>query len=98
MEHPVARAEAQRFIREIALRPDGVRFRAHCLGRMRQRRVDALDVVRILRNAELQRPAYKRDEEWRYAVVGRGLVIVVVLESETLLWAHTVYRPIRRDS
>ena len=30
-----------------------------------QRRLDALDVVRVLRNAVQAKPAYRRNEEWR---------------------------------
>ena len=58
-------SEAEICVRLIAQLPTGVGFRSHCRLRMRQRRLDALDIVRMLRNAEMVGPAYKREGEWR---------------------------------
>jgi hypothetical protein len=64
-------------------------------------RVGALDVVRLLRNAELVRDAYRREGEWRYRVRERpgnapswrvDLEVVLVIVSDEQLQAHTVYR------
>ena len=57
--------EAESCIRRIAQLPTGVGLRSHCRHRMRQRGLDALDIVRMLRNAEMVGPAYKREGEWR---------------------------------
>ena len=101
MEHPLTIAEAQKVIQTIAQLPEGVGFRGHCLMRMRQRGIDALDVVRILKNAVMVSQAYKRDGEWRYRVVERpgnapperrDVNVVVVILDESRLHAHTVYR------
>jgi len=64
--------------------------------RMRQRRLDALDIVRVLRNAVLVKPAYKRHDEWRYQVQGRGLMVIVAIESETKVWVQNAYQPRKR--
>ena len=63
MEQPLTKAEARRVVREAALLPSGVGFRGYALMRMRQRRLDALDIVRVLRNAEIAKPAYKRNDD-----------------------------------
>ena len=65
MEQPLTMSEAEIYVRLIAQLPTGVGFRSHCRLRMRQRRLDALDIVRMLRNAEMVGPAYKREGEWR---------------------------------
>lgn len=54
---------------------------------MAERRVDALDVERILKSAVIERPGYKRNHEWRYRVAGRfgvasGIVAIVVVITE----------------
>ncbi len=94
-------ADAERVIQRIALAPTGVAFRSHCLTRMKQRGLDALDIVRMLRNPEMVCPPYVRNGEWRYRVVERagnapphrrGVNVVVVIVSEDRLQAHTVYR------
>jgi len=94
-------SEAERVIQRIALTPYGVGFRSHCLTRMRQRGLDALDIIRILRNPEMVCMPYMRNGEWRYRVVERagnappgrrGVNVVVVIMSEDRLRAHTVYR------
>ena len=101
VNEPLTTVEAERFVRRIALDPVGVTFRSCCLMRMRQRRLDALDIIRILRNAEMTGPAYKRRGEWRYRVTERGgtapperrgVHVVVVIVREDHLHAHTVYR------
>ena len=56
----MTKAAAQKLVRRVAQLSDGVGFRGYALMRMRQRRLDALDIVRVLRNAVLTRPAYKR--------------------------------------
>lgn len=94
-------SEAERVISRIALLPSGVAFRSHCRERMRQRGLDALDIVRMLRNPQMACPAYKRGGEWRYRVKERagnappkrrGIFVVVVIVTEDHLQAHTVYR------
>ncbi len=94
-------SDAEQAIRRIANDPMGIGFRSYCLMRMKQRGFDALDIVRILRNAEMIGPAYKRDDEWRYRVVERsgnapperrGVNVVVIIVSDDRLQAHTVYR------
>ena len=101
MNEPLTMAEAERSIRRIALDPVGVAFRSHCWKRMRQWGLDALEIVRILRNPEMTGPAYKRRGEWRYRVTERtgnaqperrGVHVVVVIVREDHLHAHTVYR------
>ena len=64
---------------------------------MAERRVDALDVERILKSAVIERPAYKRNEEWRYRVAGRfgvasGIVAIVVVITEDRIEIHNVLR------
>jgi len=94
-------AEAERVIQRIALGPNGIGFRSHCLTRMKQRGLDALDIERMLRNPEMVCAAYQRNGEWRYRVVERagnapperrGVNVVVVIVTEDRLRAHTVYR------
>lgn len=101
VDHPLTMSEAERVIQRIALIPNGVRFRSHCLTRMRQRGLDALDIGRMLKNPVMVGPAYKRNGEWRYRVIERagnapperrGVNVVVVIVSEDRLRAHTVYR------
>jgi hypothetical protein len=101
MEHPLTRAEAEKLIRRIAQNPTGVGLRSHCRDRMRQWGLDALDIQRILRNAVVQVPAYKRNNEWRYRVAERpgnapearrNVQAVVVILTEDGLQVHTVYR------
>jgi len=101
MEQPLTMTDAEQVIRRIAQLPEGVGFRGHCLTRMRQRGFDALDVVRILKNAVMVGQAYKRAGEWRYRVVERpgnappdrrGVNVVVVILCEDRLQAHTLYR------
>ncbi len=98
MEEPLTRADAQKLVRRVAQLPDGVGFRGYAVMRMRQRRLDALDVVRVLRNGVQAKPAYKRNGEWRYQISGRGLMIIVVIESEEKVWVHNAYRPRARKS
>ena len=94
-------SEAERVIRRIALTPAGVGFRSYCLNRMLQRGLDAVDIVRVLRNPKMVCPAYLRNGEWRYRVVERagnapperrGVNVVVVILGDDRLRAHTVYR------
>ena len=101
MEGPLTIAEAEHAIRQIAMLPTGVGFRSHGLARMRQRGLDALDIVRMLRSPEMTGPAYKRNDEWRYKVVERagnappgrrGVHVVVVIVREDHLHVQTVYR------
>lgn len=101
MEHPLTKADAEYLIRRIASLPTGVWYRRHCRERMLQRNVDALDILRLLRNAELVRDAYRREGEWRYRVRERpgnapswraDMEVVVVIVSEEQLQALTVYR------
>ncbi len=93
--------EAKEVIRRIALLPTGVGLRSHCQMRMKQRGLDALDITRILRNAEMFEPAYKRNGEWRYRVTERpgnappdrrGVHVVVVIVRDDHLQVHTVYK------
>ena len=98
MEQPLTKADAQKLIRRAAQRTDGVGFRGYAVMRMRQRRLDALDVVRVLRNAVQAKPAYRRNDEWRYQISGRGLMIIVVIESEEKVWVHNAYKPRARTS
>ncbi len=106
MGGPIPKSEAERKIRRIAHLPAGVAFRSHCRDRMRQRGLDALDIVRVLRNAVLAAPAYKRNGEWRYRVrerpgnapvERRGINVVVVVVRDDHLHAHTVYRTRRGE-
>jgi len=101
MDEPLTISEAEQEIRRIACLSTGVGFRSHCLIRMKQRRLDALDIVRMLRNPKLAGPAYKRKGEWRYRVTERagnapperrGVQVVVVIVLEDHLHVHTVYR------
>jgi S-adenosylmethionine/arginine decarboxylase-like enzyme len=68
---------------------------------MAERGIDALDITRLLKNAELMCPAYRRNGEWRYRVHERpgnasperkGVAVVVVVVSEDHVACHTVYR------
>jgi hypothetical protein len=68
---------------------------------MAQRRIDALDVVRVLRSGEVAGSAYRRHGEWRYRVrerpgnapsERRNLRVVVVVLSEQRIACQTVYR------
>ncbi len=68
---------------------------------MAARGIDALDITRLLRNAEVLGPAYKRSGEWRYRVRERpgnapperkGLQVVVVVVTQNRVSCHTVYR------
>ena len=68
---------------------------------MAQRQIDALDIVRLLRNGEVIGGAYKRNEEWRYRVRERAgnapkerkdLNVVVVVVTEQRVSCQTVYR------
>ena len=101
MEQPLDKAAAETLIRRVAALPTGVEFRSHCWKRMAQRGIDALDMVRLLRNSEVIGAAYKRSGEWRYRVrerpgnappERRNLVVVVVVETDGLVSCHTVYR------
>jgi hypothetical protein len=101
MEQPLTKADAERLIRRISSLPEGVWYRRHCRERMFQREIDALDVVRLLRNAEMVRDAYQREGEWRYRVRERpgnapswraDLEVVVAIVSDDQLQALTVYR------
>ncbi len=97
MEQPLTKAQAETLIRRVALLPGAVGYRSYCRMRMGQRRVDALDVERILKNATLERPAYKRNDEWRYRVAGRfgvasGIVAIVVVITEDRIEVHNVLR------
>ena len=105
MVHPLTRAEAEALIRRVALGPPGISFRSHCLERMRSRRLDALDIVRVLRSAEMVCDPYRRNGEWRYRVRERpgnappwrlGIEVVAVIEDEDQVEAHTVYRRRKR--
>ena len=68
---------------------------------MAERGIDALDITRLLRNAELACPAYRRSGEWRYRVrerpgnappERRELAVVVVVLTVDRVACHTVYR------
>lgn len=66
---------------------------------MRKRRIDAAELERVLRNGEVNEPAYKRSDEWRYKVEassGGDLVAVTVIVLDTMLHIHTVYRARKR--
>lgn len=76
MDHPLTMSDAEHTIQRIANDPVGVGFRDHCLEQMVKRGIDALDIIRILRNPSMVRPAYPRNGEWRYRVQerpGKGL-------------------------
>jgi hypothetical protein len=101
MEQPLTKADAERLMRRISTLPAGISYRRHCRERMAQRDIDALDVVRLLRNVEMVRDAYRREGEWRYRVRERpgnalpwraDVELVVVIVSEEHLQCHTVYR------
>ena len=101
MEQPLSKAAAERIIRQAASRPLGVEYRSHCWERMAQRYVDALDLVRLLRNGEVIGTAYKRNDEWRYRVRERPgnapsdrkrLRVVVVVVTEHRVSCQTVYQ------
>jgi hypothetical protein len=101
MEHPLTRAEAETIIMRVAHLPLGISFRTHCLKRMKTRQLDALDIMRILRNAVVVCDAYKRAGEWRYRVRERpgnappwrqDIEVVVIIASEDQVQGHTVYR------
>lgn len=72
MNEPLTTFEAERAIQRIACLPTGVGLRSHCRTRMKQRRLDALDIVRMLRNPKMAGPPYKRKGEWRYRVMERA--------------------------
>ena len=76
-------------------------MRSHCMKRMRERGIDALDLQRILKNAVVVRDGYRRNGEWRYRVMERSgnapprrknIEVVVVIMSEVLVHAQTTYR------
>lgn len=101
MNEPLTMSEAERVIQRIACLPTGVGFRSYCRMRMKQRRLDALDIVRMLRNPEMAGPAYERSGEWRYRVTERsgnappgrrGVHVVVVIVRDDHLHVQTVYR------
>jgi len=101
VEQPLTKIEAERVIRRIAGLVNGFTPRGHCRKRMAQRGFDDLDLVRILKNAELVRPAERRGGEWRYCVRERpgnapperqDVYVVVVIESDVHLFGQTVYR------
>lgn len=101
MEQPLAKAAAERIIRQAASLPSCVEYRSHCWERMAQRHVDALDVVRLLRSGEVIGSAYRRNDEWRYRVRERPgnapserkrLRVVVVVVTEDRVSCQTVYR------
>jgi len=101
MEHSLTRAEAEAIIRRVAQLPTGLSFRGHCLERMKARRLDALDIVRVLRSAVMVCDAYRRSGEWRYRVRERpgnappwrqNIEVVVVIEAEDQVQGHTIYR------
>jgi len=101
MEQPLTKAAAERIIRHAASQPLGIEYRSHCWERMVQRDVDALDVVRLLRNGEVIGTAYRRNGEWRYRVrerVGNApedrkrVRVVVVVVTEHRVSCQTVYR------
>jgi hypothetical protein len=101
MEQPLNEAAAEVLIRRAATLPAGIEYRSHCWRRMAERRIDALDVARLLRNAELVCPAYRRSGEWRYRVrerpgnappERRDLAVIVVVIREDRVACQTVYR------
>jgi hypothetical protein len=101
MGQPLTMFEAESCIRRIAKLPTGVGLRSHCHQRMKQWGLDALDIVKMLCNAEMVVPAYKRNGERRCRVTDRagnapserrGVHVVVVIVPEDHLQAHTVYR------
>ena len=107
MEQPLTMFEAEQVIHRIATHPLGVGFRRHCLEQMEKRGFDAVDIIKMLRNSVLVRPAYARNGEWRYRVTERsgnapperrGVHVVVVVITEDRLQVHTVYRPPRRTT
>ena len=72
VEHPLDGVEAEKVIRRAACSPAGIGYREHCLRRMLQRGIDALDLVRLLRSAEMTCQPYRRGGEWRYRVRERA--------------------------
>jgi hypothetical protein len=101
MEQPLAKNAAEAIIRRVASLPSGVEFRSHCWKRMGDRGIDALDITRLLRNADVMGAAYKRNGEWRYRVRERpgnapsdrkNLRVVVVVVTQDCVSCQTVYR------
>jgi hypothetical protein len=101
MEQPLNKNAAETVVRRAASLPSGIEYRSHCWTRMAERLIDALDIVRLLRNGEMIESAYKRNGEWRYRfrerpgnapLDRRNLKVVVVVVSENRVSCHTVYR------
>ena len=101
MEQPLAKTAAETIIRRVACLPSGVEFRSHCWQRMADRGIDALDITRLLRNADVLGAAYRRNGEWRYRVRERpgnapserkDLRVVVVVVTQERVSCQTVYR------
>ena len=70
-----------------------MRFSGHCLRRMRERQVDALDIIRVLRSGKVSGAAYRDGSgmDWRHKIVGRDLAVIVAIEPESLLLVITTY-------
>lgn len=73
----------------------------YLLKRMSERRIDAEDIVRVLKSCVLAGTPVMRCEEWRYKVKERrgnasperqDIEVVVVIVDEEEIEAHTVYR------
>jgi len=86
----VKRSEAQTVIRERAARSERIVVVPHALTRMRERRIDFLDMQRCLRGGKVTQgpyvPSDSLTDEWRYdveAIVdGEWLRVVVELPDD----------------
>ena len=91
-------AEAQRKI-QLILEEGIVDFTAHCRRRMRERRVDDLDVVHVLSQGQIIREAEwdSEHDNWKYRVEGTDIegdeltAITVIFEADLSLLTITVF-------
>ncbi len=91
-------AEAQRKIQFI-LEDGTIDFTTHCRRRMRERGVDDLDIVHVLKNGQIVREAEWDSDQynWKYRVEGKDVegdeltAITVIFEADLSLLNVTVF-------
>lgn len=96
--HQFSPAEALTKI-QVVLAEGIVDFSVHCRRRMRERGVDDLDVIHVLRHGRILRKAEWDDDHnnWKYRIEGRDIegdeltVITVIFEMSLSLINVTVF-------
>lgn len=91
LPEPLKPPEAKKLIHEIISRGIVTYAQPHAEDRMRQRNINTVDCVNVLRGGLVAEGEYENGS-WRYRVFTPRMCVVIRFESESLLEVVTAWR------